>query len=102
MDYAGKVSERHGHTTGAHRQEPPSKGDVFVKREQRTSDGAARAEAKPTTNREQYQACLNIAEVRTDGAARAEPSLLGLCRVATEEDKVKEEDEVSCLDYPES
>ncbi len=70
MDYAGKVSERHGHTTGAHRQEPPSKGDVFVQREQRTSDGAARAEAKPTTNREQYQACLNSAEVRTDGAAR--------------------------------
>ena len=65
MDYAGKVSERYGHTTtGSHRQEPPSKGDVFVKREQRTSDGAARAEAKPTTNREQYQACLNIAEVR--------------------------------------
>ena len=31
-----------------------------------------------------------MAEARTDGAARAEPSLLGLCRVATEEDKVKE------------
>ena len=31
-----------------------------------------------------------MAEVRADGAARAEPSLLGLCRVATEEDKVKE------------
>ena len=32
--------------------------------EKRPSDGAARGEAKPTPNREQYQACLNIAEVR--------------------------------------
>ena len=38
------------------------------------TDGAASTEAKPTTNREQYQACLK------------------LCRIATEEDKVKEED----------
>ena len=95
MDYAGKASERHGHTTGSHRQEPPSKGDVFVQREQRTSDGAARAEAKPTTNREQCQACFNIAEVRTDGAARAEPSLLELCRVVTEEEEVKEKGEAN-------
>ena len=35
-----------------------------------------------------------MAEVRTDGAARAEPSLLELCRVVTEEE-VKEEDEVN-------
>ena len=55
--------------------------------EKRPSDGAARGEAKPTPNREQYQACLNIAEVRrrktksavwimpsvgNDGAARGE------------------------------
>ena len=41
-----------------------------------------------------------------EGAARAEPSLLELCRVATEEDKVKrrsnERRSQACLDYPES
>ena len=37
----------------------------------------------------------SIAEVRTDGAARGEPNVFGLSRVATEEDKVKEEDEVN-------
>ena len=36
-----------------------------------------------------------MAEVRADGAARAEPSLLELCRVVTEEEEVKEEDEVN-------
>ena len=35
------------------------------------------------------QACWVYPEVRTDGAARAEPSLLELCRVATEEDEVQ-------------
>ena len=46
---------------------------------------------QPTTNREQYQTCLNIAEVRTDGAARAEPSLIELCRVVTEGAEVRRE-----------
>ena len=30
------------------------------------------------------------------------PNLFGLCQVATEKDEVKEEDEVSCLDYAKS
>ena len=38
--------------------------DAVREVEKRPSDGAARGEAKPTPNREQYQACLNIAEVR--------------------------------------
>ena len=36
-----------------------------------------------------------MAEVRTDGAARAEPSLLELCRVVTEEEEVKEKGEAN-------
>jgi len=48
--------------------------------------------------REQSQACLNPAESRQKsaklifGAARAEPSLLELCRVATKISKAKIED----------
>ena len=54
------------------------RGQTDAKPRAISSSGAASAEAKPTTNREQYQACLNIAEVRrrktksTDGAARGE------------------------------
>ena len=38
-----------------------------------------------------------MAEVRTDGAARAEPNLFELCRVVTEEGKSKEEDFVKLI-----
>ena len=40
------------------------RGQTDAKPRAISSSGAASAEAKPTTNREQYQACLNIAEVR--------------------------------------
>ena len=40
-----------------------------------------------------------MTEVRTDGAARGERSSLQLSRVATEEDKVKEEDAVKTVKF---
>ena len=45
---------------------------------------------QPTPSRELCQIHLSMAEARTDGAARAESSLLDLCRVVTEEGYAKE------------
>ena len=56
-----------------------------------------REQSQATPSRAQCQTCLNIAEARTNGAARAEPSLLELCRVVTEEDEVKEQGGSQCL-----
>ena len=44
------------------------------------TDGAASAEAKPTINREQYQALEQRAQ---------KPNLFGLCRVVTEQGEAK-------------
>ena len=71
-----------------------------INRMESPTDGAARAEAKPTTNREQGVAKLAWILPRCEGGRRS--LLFELSQVATEEDEVKEEDEVSCLDYPES
>ena len=43
--------------------------------------------AELTTNRVQSDACIDYAEVRADGVASGEPSLLGLYRVTTEGNK---------------
>ena len=74
-----------------------------------SSSGAASAEAKlvwimPSRDRaRRSQAYLNIAEVRTDGAARAEPSP-GLSYAESRQRKTKSRRKTksTCLDYAES
>ena len=90
----------------------------FAKRAQKPTDakpraisssGAASAEAKlvwimPSRDRaRRSQAYLNIAEVRTDGAASAEPSP-GLSYVESRQRKTKSRRKTksTCLDYAES
>ena len=58
------------------------------------SERRGQTDAKP-------RAISSLLEYCRGAKEEDEVNLFGLCRVATEEDKVKEEDEVSFLDYAE-
>ena len=86
-----------------------SRGQTDDKPRAISSSGAASAEAKlvwimsSRDRARRSQACLNIAEVRTDGAASAEPSP-GLSYAESRQRKTKSRRKTksACLDYAES